>query len=150
LEKIGKDLSAGALFALMGAAGAAYAWSTLSVGTPFRMGPGFFPVVLSVLLFLLGAAKILMSLRVPADEWGVVPWRALVLIPAAMVIFGYLARPLGMVPSLLILCMIAAFASRRMEMVMAIILSIAMTAFCVVLFGFLLRVPLPLFGTWLS
>jgi uncharacterized membrane protein YjjB (DUF3815 family) len=78
-----------------------------------------------------------------------VPWRALLLIPASLVVFGLLARPLGMVPGLLIMSVMAAFASRHMTIRNALILSVAMTAFCVLLFGFILRVPLPLWGSLL-
>lgn len=151
MNGISKDLGSGLLFTLAGAAAATYAYATLRIGTPFKMGPGFFPLVLSLMLIVLGLAKCLVAtMRPNIEAWGPVPWRALVLIPAAMVIFGLVARPLGMIPSLVILCMIAAYASREMGLVRALILSAAMTAFCVLVFGFLLRVPLPLWGTLLS
>ncbi|MCU0908987.1 MAG: hypothetical protein MUF73_16465 [Rhodobacteraceae bacterium] len=47
------DTAAGALFVVLGA-GFAWFGRGLEIGTTFRMGPGYFPLVLAGLLILLG------------------------------------------------------------------------------------------------
>ena len=56
------DLAAGLVFI---AIAAAFAWAALDVrmGTLLRMGPGYFPLVLSVLLAALGALMLLRGAR---------------------------------------------------------------------------------------
>ena len=53
---MGKDLSAGAIFIAIAAFFLSSAWLNLEIGTSFRMGPGYFPVALAVLLLVLGGA----------------------------------------------------------------------------------------------
>ena len=45
-----------------------FGWQTtgLEIGTSLRMGPGYFPMILSGLLFLLGLVIFLKALRSPA------------------------------------------------------------------------------------
>jgi hypothetical protein len=58
------------------------------------MGPGYFPAILSWLMVGLGAVMAGLAWRAPHQEgvFGVVPWRALVLIVGATLFFG---RPGG-------------------------------------------------------
>ena len=43
----------------------------LEMGTSFRMGPGYFPTILSVLMMLLGAAMVAIAWRKPPTEGAV-------------------------------------------------------------------------------
>ncbi len=64
-----KDLAAGAVFAAIGLAFMAGAL-TLDIGTAFKMGPGYFPLVLSGLLVLLGLIVMAKSVNMPAgNDW---------------------------------------------------------------------------------
>ena len=94
-----KDLAAGAVFAAIGLAFMAGAL-TLDIGSAFKMGPGYFPLVLSGLLVLLGFIVMAKSVNMPSESIGTVPWRGLVLILAAPVIFGATARSLGLLIAL--------------------------------------------------
>ena len=60
-----RDILAGTLFIVIGAL-ALLGARGYPVGSAMRMGPGYFPAVLGVLLILLGA---LLGLRAPASEW---------------------------------------------------------------------------------
>ena len=72
----------GSLFLLFG--------RELEVGSSFRMGPGYFPAILSWLMVALGAVMAGLAWRAPHQEgvFGVVPWRALVLVAGATLFFG--------------------------------------------------------------
>jgi hypothetical protein len=69
------------------------------MGSSFRMGPGYFPSVLSGLLILLGAIMTALALRVPHVEGGHgrLPWRGILLVVGATLLFGAGLRGLGLV-----------------------------------------------------
>lgn len=93
-----KDFFSGLMF--MGI-GVAFAWgaSTYSIGTGARMGPGYFPLLLGVLLALIGVIitfKATVVETVDGDKIGKWAWRPLLFILAANFAFGIL---LGGLPS---------------------------------------------------
>ena len=143
-----KDLAAGAVFAAIGFAFMAGAL-TLDIGSAFKMGPGYFPLVLSGLLALLGIIVMAKSVNTPPETIGTVPWRGLVLILAAPVIFGATVRGLGLLIALPLAIFAAAAASRRASFPVAIALVAGLTVFCVLVFAYGLGLPLPLVGSWL-
>ena len=143
-----KDLAAGAVFAAIGFAFMAGAL-TLDIGSAFKMGPGYFPLVLSGLLALLGLVVMAKSVNMPPETIGTVPWRGLVLILAAPVIFGATVRGTGLLIALPLAIFAAASASRRAGLAVAIALVVGLTVFCVLVFGYGLGLPLPLVGSWL-
>lgn len=143
-----RDMAAGAVFVAIGLAFLAGAL-TLDIGTAFKMGPGYFPLVLSGLMVLLGAVVMAKSVNMPAEVIGTVPWRGLVLILAAPVIFGATVRGLGLLVALPLAIVAAASASRRTSFVTAIALVAGLTFFCILVFSYGLGLPLPLLGRWL-
>jgi hypothetical protein len=57
---------------------------------------------------------------------------------------------LGFVPSIFISALVAAFASHKMKPLYAVILSVALTAFSVLVFSYGLGLPFQRFGPWLG
>ncbi|WP_295857242.1 tripartite tricarboxylate transporter TctB family protein [uncultured Xylophilus sp.] len=93
-----KDFFAGLMFLLIGI-GFAWGATTYSVGSGARMGPGYFPLVLGVVMALLGAALTMTALVVETeggDKIGKWAWRPLFFIICANLAFGVL---LGGLPS---------------------------------------------------
>ena len=87
-----KDFFAGLMFM---AVGVAFAWgaTTYKVGTGARMGPGYFPLMLGVLLAVLGSAitfKALVIETAGGDKIGRWAWKPLVFIILANLAFGVL------------------------------------------------------------
>jgi hypothetical protein len=146
-----RDVLAGAIFIALGLVFLVGALS-LERGTAFRMGPGYFPLVLAGLLMLIGAAIALRALR--EEELAIimhaVPWRGLALILAAPVLFGLTVRGLGLLPAIALVALISSFASRRMTPVLAAGITVVLTAFCVLVFNVGLGLPIRLIGPWLS
>jgi hypothetical protein len=144
-----RDALAGLIFILIGAS---FALSTRSIeiGTAFRMGPGYFPLLLSGLLILIGWVIALSAIANGTNEsLGPVPWRGLVLVLAAPVVFGLTVRRLGLVPAIAITSVLAVYASRRAGTRLAAVMAAGLTLFCLAVFTYGLRLPLPLFGPWL-
>ncbi len=88
-----KDFVSGLMFT---AVGAGFAWnSALSydIGSANQMGPGYFPLVLGLVLVLLGGFIMFFSLVVETPDGGVIgdiAWRPLVCILGANLLFGAL------------------------------------------------------------
>jgi hypothetical protein len=144
-----KDLTAGLLFI---AVAALFALGTLDLdlGTPLKLGPGAFPLLLSGVLALLGLIIIAQAFRHPAVHDMAMPWRGIVLIILAPILFGLTARGLGLILSVGLVVIASAFASQRMSLKVAAAITIGLTLFCVLVFNVGLGVPIRLFGPWLS
>lgn len=145
------DLIAGAMFVGIGAYFAIEALN-YDLGTPFRMGPGFMPVALGAVLIGLGLAVIVKGWRSEADAEAkpAPPWRAMVLIPLAIIFFGFAIRGLGFLPTVFIGAAVTSMASRMNSIVAALTISLGLTALCALVFVFGLRMNVPLFGPWLG
>lgn len=146
-----KNLLAGLIFMALGLA---FGYATLGyeIGTALRMGPGYFPLMLSGILVFLGAVILLQSLASGPDETplGRVPWLGLVLIVGALVFFGVTVRGLGLAPSLFVTATMSALASRQTGVVGAVLLGLFLTVVSMLIFVYGLGVPLAMFGPWLS
>lgn len=151
-----KSLSFDATEAVCGAffivLGMFFAWQSygLELGTAFRMGPGYFPLVLSLILVGLGTLILVRAGKVQGEPLGPIAWRGIFLILPAPIIFGMTVRGLGFVPALFISALIAAFASHKMNPLMALILSVGITVFSVAVFDYGLGLPFQRFGPWLN
>jgi hypothetical protein len=145
-----KDATAGALFIVLGLGFGLNAWLTLDLGTNLRMGPGYFPMVLSGALIILGLVVLFHAFAADDEPWGHIPWRGLFFILLGPVVFGLTLGGLGLVPSLLLLTFITSFASIRVGPLLAIALTIGLTIFCVAVFSWGLGSPIRLFGPWMQ
>lgn len=125
-----------------------YQCLNLELGTALRMGPGYFPLFLAVILALLGAIVLVQATRVQGEPIGPIALRGMLFILPAPVLFGLTVRGLGFVPSLFFAALIAAFASSRMKPGMAVVLAAAITLFSVAVFSYALGLPFERFGPW--
>lgn len=143
------DIATGLL--LMATAGF-FGWQTmgLEIGTSLRMGPGYFPMVLSTLLFILGAVVFVKAFGKEGEPFGKIAWRGLFFILLAPVFFGFTVRGLGFVPSLFVTTLIAAQASVRLQPVASLVLAVAVTIFSTLIFSYGLGLPFQRFGPWVQ
>ncbi len=144
-----KDVLAGGVFIALGLVFGLDTYLELEFGTPLRMGPGFFPIMLAGLLILIGVVVALQAINKEQSPMSAIPWRGLVLILISPIIFGLTVRGLGFVPAVALVVVISAFASSRMKPLIAIALIAGMTLFCVAVFSYGLGLPVRLFGPWL-
>ncbi len=88
-----KDFFSGLMFTTVGGA---FAWGArdYEIGSAARMGPGYFPLMLGLLLVLLGIAITIKSFSGPGvssgDRIGAFAWRPLLLVLLANLLFGVL------------------------------------------------------------
>lgn len=142
------DFAAGILFILFGAVFGLQCLG-LEMGTTLRMGPGYFPAVLAVVLIGLGVAIVASAFKSVGEEIGRYAWRGMVFILAAPVFFGLTVRGLGFVPSIFVTTLIAALAGLQLKPVYAVGLAIGVTVFCTLVFSVALGLPFRRFGPWL-
>ena len=113
------------------------------------MGPGYFPLILAIVLVLLGGVVLVQSMRISGEPIGPIALRGIAFILPAPIFFGLTVRGLGFAPSLFLTALIAAFASSRMKPPMALLLAAAITLFSVIVFSYALGLPFERFGPWL-
>lgn len=124
-----KDVLAGLLLA---AIGALYLSASLAlpIGSAIRMGSGYFPMLVSGLLILVGLAALVSGIGQVSEEDAPPAWRALGLIIAAVMIFGATVRGLGLVPSVFATAMLSCWATGQMRLHQALLTAILLALFC--------------------
>lgn len=146
-----RDVIGGFLVMLIGAAFLLFG-RELEMGSSFRMGPGYFPTILSILMLLLGLAMVVLAWRKPAQEGGVgeVPWVGITLVVVPVILFGLTLRGLGLAPVLFLVVLATAWASRHAKLRSSVPLALGIAVFCSALFIKGLGLPLPLLGPWIN
>lgn len=144
------DVLAGGLFVLIGGL---FVVGSLGyqLGTPLRMGPGYFPLLVGAIVAALGLAVLVKGLIVgEVLSFGAVPWRAVVVIVLAVVFFGYAVRRLGFVPTSAVTALLTTLASRRVRPLAAVAVAAGLTVAATLIFIVGLQLRLPLWGPWLE
>jgi hypothetical protein len=140
-----KDVAAGVIYVI---AGAAFSLGALNykLGDAARMGPGWFPFWVGVLLAAVGMATIASGARAHAapEKMKRPELRAMAWILGAVVLFGLLLQPAGLVLSLLVLVLVSSRASHEFTWRGALANAALLIAFSVGAFikGISLQLPL--------
>jgi putative tricarboxylic transport membrane protein len=136
------DLCSGLLFAALGAA-ILWVGADYSLGVPSRIGPGYVPRLLGVLLAGIGLFLIVRSRWTAETVDTTVAWRPLVLISAATVAFALVFEATGLVPAILVSVAIANYATPANRWATAVVLGAVLAFFAWLLFVKGLSLPLP-------
>ncbi|MBM3606804.1 MAG: tripartite tricarboxylate transporter TctB family protein [Alphaproteobacteria bacterium] len=136
------DLGWGSLLALTGMAVAGYAWSSYDIGSLRRIGPGFFPVTLGVLLAGLGALIAIPAIRRPGQPRPIA-WPETVAVVAALLAFGLLLERLGILLTTVATVLIATTVAPRPGIGWRLVLTLAVTALVWLVFVRGLSMSLP-------
>jgi len=138
-----KDFVAGLLFVAVGIAAIVIA-ANYTLGTAARMGPGYFPRILGILLILLGSALALRGLRLqgsPLPGWR---WRPVLVVLGSVVLFGSIVDVVGLALSTIILIISASAASREFRPKESIVAGIALALLSIGVFVMGLKLQLPI------
>ena len=155
-----KDFFSGLMFMSVGAA---FAWGATkySVGTGARMGPGYFPLMLGVLLAVLGSIITFKSLVVETaggDKIGSWAWKPLVYIILANLIFGVVLAGLpsiklpamGMIVGIYALTFIASMAEPGWKVKNTFILSTILAVGSYIAFVVILKLQFPVWPVFFT
>jgi putative tricarboxylic transport membrane protein len=148
--KIVQDTLLGFFFTVTGGVALLMAWQ-YPFGTAGRMGPGYFPVIVSGLLLVTGVCVIIRSMAASGDSLAQIRWKPLLLVPGAVIAFGLAVEPLGLFVAILLLLVISAVTSSKFRWTWkALAGALAFAGLCCLLFVQLIGLPMPLVGTWLQ
>ena len=144
------DVLAGGIFVLIGGAFVVGSLS-YSLGTPLRMGPGYFPLLVGAIMAGLGLAIVVKGLIAgEVIEFGAIPWRAVAALTVAVVFFGFTVRRLGFVPTSLVTAFVTTLASRSVRPLTALAVAAGLTVASTLIFVVGLQLRIPLWGPWLD
>ncbi len=160
LIKSQKDFFAGLLFMALGVAFALGA-GTYNVGTGARMGPGYFPLMLGVVLAILGAVEIVKALVIgkpDGDKIGKWIWKPVGFIVGANLAFGVLLGGLpsiklpamGLIIAIYALTLISAKAGSEFKLKEVLILSTILAVGSYLVFILMLKLQIQVWPTFIS
>ena len=155
-----KDFFSGLMFMVVGIA---FAWgaTTYNIGEGARMGPGYFPLMLGVLLAAMGAFILFESLVVetedgePIGKWA---WKPLGFIIAANLLFGILIGGLpsiglpamGLLAAIVGLTFVSALAGDEFNLKEVAVLAVILCIGSYLAFIMLLKLQFPVWPTFIS
>ena len=154
-----RDFVAGLMFLIVGAA---FAWGATkyNVGTAARMGPGYFPLMLGIVLSLLGAGVLFESMVVETEDGekiGKIAWKPLGFIIGANLAFGILMGGLpsiglpsfGLIVGIYALVAIASLAGERFHAKEVVILATILSILSYLAFIKLLKLQFPVWPSFI-
>jgi hypothetical protein len=155
-----KDFFAGLLYAVVGGAFAIGA-TNYNVGTGARMGPGYFPLLLGVLLGVIGLYVMFKSLVVETpdgDKIGKWAWKPLFYIIAGNLLFGVLLSGLpnlgipgmGLIAAIYGVTIVVSKAGTEFSLKEALILATILSAGSYGGFVWLLNLQFPVWPTFIT
>lgn len=118
------------------------------LGTARKMGPAYFPAILSSILIVIGIISLIRSFLRPGSAVGRFTFRGLLLVLGATVLFGLLIRGAGLIIAMPILVIVSAYANQMFNWRTSITLALGLTVFCILIFLKGLGIPLPILGSW--
>ncbi|MDR7299277.1 hypothetical protein J2X16_004645 [Pelomonas aquatica] len=147
-----RDFWSGLLFLVVGVA---FAWgaTNYSFGTSARPGPGYFPFGLGILLALMGGLVLFKALTLESeggDPIGDIAWRPLIIIIAAIVVFGLALPRLGMACTLPLTILLSSLAGREFHWLDWLISSVVLTVGSWALFILGLKLTIPLWPIYFN
>ena len=146
-----QDFWSGVMFMGIGA-GFSLQATTYSMGSAARMGPGYFPFWLGIVLALIGAVVLMTALTGKATETSIgrFDFKILLLVIGSVALYGVALRPLGLYLSLALLVIVSSLASHEFNWKVAIANALFLVLFSYVAFIRGLGLIFPLWPSALS
>ncbi|TVR06977.1 MAG: tripartite tricarboxylate transporter TctB family protein [Salinarimonadaceae bacterium] len=116
------------------------------MGTVRRMGPGYFPTALAILMMVFGTGVILAARR--SGEDGPIPrpaYRGIIFVMGGILAFALLIDRLGLAPAIVAAVLVSSMADERPNFLAIALLAVALAGLCVVLFISLLGLNMAAF-----
>jgi putative tricarboxylic transport membrane protein len=118
------------------------------IGTATRMGPAYFPMILSFGLIIIGFISLIRSFIKPGSPVGVFAVKGLLYVVVPTFVFGLIVRGAGLIVALPMLVIASSLATRPFRWGQTLVLAAGLTVFCSLVFLKGLGIPLPLLGSW--
>jgi hypothetical protein len=125
-----KDFASGLMFVGFGIAAIAIG-AGYPLGTAARMGPGYFPRILGILLIVFGTILMVRGLRLRGDRIVLESPRPLLIVLGSVVLFGLTAPTLGLVVAAILLIVVSSAASTEFRWKEALVSGVILAALSV-------------------
>jgi hypothetical protein len=143
-----RDFWAGVVYITLGVVGMWIA-RDYPFGSALRMGPGYFPTVLGGIMIAFGIMVLLMGIKNNEKMKGTWSLRALIVLPLATAVFGFVMEEWGFIPAMVLLVPMSAASGNEFKWGEIILLTIGLTIICTGVFIYGLGLPYPLVkGFW--
>ena len=142
-----KDFWSGLVFIAIAVAFMALA-ARYRLGTAEKMGPGFFPIMIGILQAGLGAILLGRSFVLDGPPLARMRLSPLAITVVAVVLFGIALDWLGLAAAITALVIVGAYADRSTRLVESVALAAALVFFSVVMFVWVLGLPLQVWPDW--
>ena len=160
LIKSQKDFFSGLMFTVVGAS-FAYGATQYNIGTGGRMGPGYFPLLLGVILAILGAIIMFKALVVETQDGekiGKWAWKPLFYIISANLLFGVMLGglpgiglpPMGLIAGVFALTIVASLAGDSFNLKEVLVLATILSIGSYLAFVMLLKLQFPVWPTFIA
>ena len=147
-----RDFFSGLMFIVVGVVFAVGA-THYSMGNSAKPGAGFFPLILSVLMAILGAIVLFKALTIETeggDPIGAIAWRPLLVIVVAITVFGATITTLGLVIAVPILILISSLAGDEFSWIGVVVNAVVLTLSSWLIFIVGLKLTIPLWPSFLG
>ena len=146
-----RDFGAGIMYMVIGLFFAIMA-TNYPMGTAAKMGPGYFPFYLGILMFLLGVLVAVKAFGAKAAIESIPKfnWRIMAQITGAVVLYGLLLPRMGFLVAIVVLVFVAASASREFTWKGTAINAAFLVTFTYSVFVLGLKLQFPLFPAFLQ
>lgn len=143
--RLTKDLLAGLMFCAFGV-GAVIASRNYNFGTLGRMGAGFFPTVVGLIIAILGAVIVVQTVLKPGSGERVegIALRPVFFLSAAIMLFGLLISDFGLIASLIGLIVVARFAGHEGSSLEVVTMVAVLTVAAIAVFVYALNIQIDL------
>jgi len=121
---------------------------TYKMGTAFRMGSGYFPVLLSSLLIVIGIIVAALGFKSGEVKLPKIAWRQLIMISASVAVFGLILKGAGLLLATFVMVVVSRLARPGYSWIETLVLGVAISAFCSAIFYFGLKIQMPLLPKW--
>jgi uncharacterized membrane protein YidH (DUF202 family) len=138
------DFWAGVMFVAFGAA-AIFLSRDYPMGSAMRMGPGYFPHYLGILMVLMGLVIAVKGLLRPTERIGSWAFRPLVMLGLGVIVFGLAIETVGFVLALAALILLSTLAGREFRPLEVIVLILVLIGGAIAIFIYGIGLPYQLF-----
>ena len=130
---LSKDFLSGLMFIGFGLI-ALYIGQKLALGTPVRMGPGYVPRMLALIMMSLGAVICVVALVAGGEMVEKPKWKPITLVTIGIVCFALLFERAGLLPALVVLILIASLGGEEFKLKEVIGNIVVLSILCTLVF----------------
>ena len=146
-----KDFASGLLFIAIGLA-FAYIATSYQMGTPAKMGAGYFPYYLGLLMAGLGLFVSITAMGKKAEEnklakWD---WKSVIWVTGSVILFAVTLPYMGLIVSLIVLIFVAAMASHEFHWKGTVVSAVILNVIAYVAFVWGLKLQFPVWPFFLT